>query len=228
VLFYVIDRFSGGVVSKYVYDKPFFAFHQINSYEEANGDIIIDLPRMDDLSFINNAHVENLRANLGPKSANDSSWADLEGEFTRFRLPHHAPSNATHAVEVDFVLPYDEANIELPRINDAYMAQAYRYTWGIHTAQRGNFADSIIRIDTETRDIKVWKPETAHLPSEPIFVARPEAVAEDDGVLLLVAMDAEKRVSSLVVLDAATMEEIGRAQLPVIMGYGFHGVWAGY
>ena len=49
--------------------------------------------------------------------------------------------------------------------------------------------------------------------------------AEDDGILLTVAMDAERKKSALVVINATTMKELGRAQLPSVMGYGFHGVF---
>jgi torulene dioxygenase len=45
-------------------------------------------------------------------------------------------------------------------------------------------------------------------------------------VLLIVAMDEERELSSLVVIDAGTMKEIGRAKMPVVMGYGFHGLFA--
>ena len=73
----------------------------------------------------------------------------------------------------------------------------------------------------------VWSPETNHVPSEPIFVSRPGAECEDDGVLLTVALDEATRVSSLVVIDAKEMVEIGRARLPIVMGFGFHGIWGG-
>jgi torulene dioxygenase len=38
-------------------------------------------------------------------------------------------------------------------------------------------------------------------------------------------MDSESKRSSLVVIDSKTMKELGRARMPIVMGYGFHGVW---
>lgn len=50
------------------------------------------------------------------------------------------------------------------------------------------------------------------MPSEPVFVAKPDPTAEDDGVLLTIALDAERSTSAMVVIDAQSMQEIGRAQ----------------
>ncbi|KAH6874459.1 carotenoid oxygenase [Thelonectria olida] len=229
-LFYVIDRINGGVVSKYESEDAFFAFHQVNSFEHDNEDIYIDLPTKPDTSFLRAANVTHLRANIG--TSHGSAKEDLAGAFTRYRLPFLGDkaraingSFATHTAEVVFTLPHAEANIELPRINEKFHARPYRYTYGIHVQTPGYFSDSIIKIDTETKQVKTWSPPTKHLPSEPIFVPTPGAECEDDGVLLTVAMNSAERVSSLVVINATTMEEIGRARMPVVMGYGFHGVW---
>ena len=229
-LFYVIDRVKGGLVAKYEAPDTFFAFHEINSFENQEGDIFIDLPRMEDASFIYNAKVENLRANVGP---NGNAKNDLAGAFTRYRLPYHKPSSCdgkngtliARPAEIEFSLPYDLANLELPRINPEHIGKPYRYAYGIHAETAGYFADSIIKFDTQELDWKVWEPETRHTPSEPIFIKRPGATVEDDGVLLTVAMDAVERVSSLIVLDAQTLTELGRAKMPIVMGYGFHGAW---
>ncbi|GFO46018.1 beta-carotene oxygenase 2a, partial [Plakobranchus ocellatus] len=61
---------------------------------------------------------------------------------------------------------------------------------------------------------------------EPVFLARPGATKEDDGVVVstLVA-DSPDAQSFLVVLDAETFQEVGRASLPheVKMSLTFHG-----
>lgn len=230
-LFYVIDRARGGVVAKYVSEDTFFAFHRINSFEEADGAIIIDLPTMENYTFLEAATVPNLRANLGSK-INASSHQDLAGVFTRYRLPSQGAaaqrvngSLISHLAEVVFTLPYSSGNIELPQINNAYAQRPYSYAYGIHTDKPGYFADSLIKVDTRAREVKTWLPSTNVMPSEPVFAAAPGAAREDDGVLLTVIMDAEAKNSALVVVNATTMEEMGRARMPIVMGYGFHGVW---
>ncbi|MCJ1478615.1 hypothetical protein MMC13_007296 [Lambiella insularis] len=230
-LFYVVDRHGGGIVSKYEAEETFFAFHQINSFEDSDGSIIVDLPTMEDYSFLEAANITNLRANVGSKT-NGSSSNDVPGCFTRYKLP--APGhNTTYAngtlisqrAERVFQLPYQSANIELPRINQNFAGKPYQYAYGVHLEQKGYFTDSLVKIDLKTREPKVWTPSTKQLPSEPIFVASPNATKEDDGILLTVVMDSAVRKSALVVLDASTMQEMGRAQMPIVMSYGFHGAW---
>ena len=85
-----------------------------------------------------------------------------------------------------------------------------------------------MKIDTQTRTTKTWVPSVDSVPSEPIFVARPGAKDEDDGVLLTVSMDSIEKRSSLLVIDAITMKEIGRAKMPLVMNYGFHGAYKPY
>ena len=57
-------------------------------------------------------------------------------------------------------------------------------------------------------------------------MARPEAEHEDDGVLLSVVLDAEAETSFLLVLDAADLSELARAQAPHHIPFGFHGQFA--
>ena len=66
---------------------------------------------------------------------------------------------------------------------------------------------------------------TAHYPSEPVFVPRPGATAEDDGVVLSVMLDGEARASYLLVLNATTMRTMATAYSPVVMPADFHGEW---
>ena len=64
-------------------------------------------------------------------------------------------------------------------------------------------------------------------PGEPVFVPAPGATAEDDGVLLSVILDPERGTSSLLVLDAATLAERARAEVPHHIPHGFHGQYFG-
>lgn len=100
-------------------------------------------------------------------------------------------------------------------------ANACRYVYGIHAMDGSNLGNALVKIDTETRTGKVWRRRD-FVPGEPTFVPRPGADAEDDGVLLACTHGPDGN-ASFVVLDAATMEEVARADAPFTMGYGFHG-----
>lgn len=228
-LFYVIDRKKGGIVSKYASKEAFFAFHQINSFEDENGDITVDLPTMADYGFLTAANVTSIRKNLGDPGASEH---DVPGNFTRYRLPM-APQGAkfnngtlrTQHAELVFMLDFNTSNIELPRVNEAYNHKPYRYAYGVHIEQPGYFTDFLIKIDTHTQNIAVWNPVVKQVPCEPIFVPAPNGQAEDDGILSTVVMDSSTKKSALVAINATTMEEMGRAKMPMVMGYGFHGAF---
>ena len=59
-----------------------------------------------------------------------------------------------------------------------------------------------------------------------MFVARPDAEGEDDGVLLSVVLDADAGTSFLLVLDARDLSELARAEVPHHIPFGFHGQFA--
>jgi carotenoid cleavage dioxygenase-like enzyme len=71
----------------------------------------------------------------------------------------------------------------------------------------------------------VWA-EDGCFPGEPVFVAAPDGDAEDEGVLLSVVLDGERGTSFLLVLDAASLEELARAEAPHHIPFGFHGQFA--
>ncbi|XP_076969027.1 carotenoid-cleaving dioxygenase, mitochondrial isoform X4 [Tamandua tetradactyla] len=74
-------------------------------------------------------------------------------------------------------------------------------------------------------DGKVWR-EDGFYPSEPVFVPVPGANEEDAGIILSVVITPSQNESNfLLVLDAKNFEELGRAEVPVQMPYGFHGTF---
>jgi torulene dioxygenase len=78
---------------------------------------------------------------------------------------------------------------------------------------------------TAAASVLVWSDASIH-PSEPLFVPSPGGVAEDEGVLLVLGYDLERRESLLLVLDAQSMTELARAytggtRIPP----SFHGQW---
>jgi carotenoid cleavage dioxygenase-like enzyme len=96
--------------------------------------------------------------------------------------------------------------------------------WGAGTDGTG-FFDRIVRVDLEDRSTLTWS-EPDCWPGEPVFVARPDAGGEGEGVLLSVVLDGAAGSSFLLVLDAETLAEVGRATVPHHIPFGFHGQYA--
>jgi carotenoid cleavage dioxygenase-like enzyme len=117
--------------------------------------------------------------------------------------------------------------LELPRIDYRERnGRPYRYVYaaGAHDdGESPDFIDQLVKVDVETGEVKRWF-EPGSYPGEPVFVPAPRPDrAEDDGVLLSVVLDGRSAGSYLLVLDAANLEELGRAQVPHHIPFGFHG-----
>ena len=75
----------------------------------------------------------------------------------------------------------------------------------------------VIKVDATNGEVKVWYEDNCFC-AEPMFVPDPDGTAEDDGVLLFAMIHGSPDVSytALVVLDARTMTELGRAEFKLI------------
>lgn len=113
---------------------------------------------------------------------------------------------------------------ELPTINPAYRTRRHRYVYSLAMSGLSTLVDSILKTDTETREVLRWCNPRGHTPGEAIFVAQPGATREDEGALLSVVLDGTCGKSYLLCLDAETMREMGRAVMDFAVGLGFHGV----
>ena len=138
------------------------------------------------------------------------------GHLERFRISPEAGTVTTERL-------IDES-IELPRINYGRCNERpYRYAWGVGTD--GGWIDRIVKADVVERRSTTWSEEGC-FPGEPVFVAAPDAEAEDEGVLLSIVLDGRKGNSFLLVLDARSLDELARAEVPHHIPFGFHGQFA--
>jgi beta,beta-carotene 9',10'-dioxygenase len=211
--FTVIDKSTGKVVARGS-AAPCFAFHHVNAYE-SDGTLLVDFLAFPDAAIIENLRLDRLRAGLSVK---------LTSNLTRFRIPLEASSgvNGKH-IEHQVLC---ETAFELPRIDYQRRAgKPYRFVWGVAQSVPESFLDTIVKVDlgdAAPGRVISWS-EPGCFAGEPVFVLRPEGAAEDDGVLLSVVLDTARQTSFLLVLDAATLSEIARAEVPHHIPFGFHG-----
>jgi beta,beta-carotene 9',10'-dioxygenase len=203
--FTLVDRATGEATTGFQADAC-FAFHHVNAYED-DGEVVVDLCVYPDASIIEDLYLDRLRAGKPVTPAT----------LARFRL-----RLADRSVRREQLT---EQSIELPRINYGRCNERpHRYVWGNSNGAEG-WIDRISKIDTTDGATLSWS-QPACYPGEPVFVARPQAEHEDDGVLLSVVLDAEAETSFLLVLDAADLSELARAQAPHHIPFGFHGQFA--
>jgi carotenoid cleavage dioxygenase-like enzyme len=198
---YVVDRDTGEVVAEPTVD-PFFTFHTVNAYDDGDA-VVVDLVAFEDHSIVDGLSLSRLEAEgfaAAPSGALSRLRIDADGSVTQRRL-------------------YD-GGMELPVVPADRQTQPYRYAYGQATDRPG--ANGLVKVDTERESAReVW--ERNLYVEEPCVVRRPDADAEDEGVVLAPALDVAAEQSLLLVLDAATLTERARAHVPHHNPFGFHG-----
>jgi beta,beta-carotene 9',10'-dioxygenase len=200
--FILVNRTTGEVRRPLVSDAC-FAFHHVNAYEEQN-ELVVDVCVYPDASLVEDLYLDRLRTRAP---------SDHPAELRRFHL---RPDEGTVTYERLIDVPIELTQINYARNNE----RPYRYVWGVSEA--GNWLDRIVRADLVDRTTTEWhEPEC--WPGEPVFVTRPGASEEDDGVLLSVVLDGRRGSSFLLVLDGADLTELARAEVPHHIPFSFHG-----
>jgi beta,beta-carotene 9',10'-dioxygenase len=205
LVFHVVEKDSGKLVRSAKTDAT-FAFHHVNAFAE--GDYLaVDFIAYPDATIIDQLYLARLRASA-PVSAT--------GKLTRFQVPLAGDAPVTRRTLAELPL-------ELPRIDyESRAGKPYRYVWGTGQKTPGDFLDSIVKVDTASGNALTWFNPGLY-PGEPVFVPSPSGKAEDDGVLLSVVLDIARDRSFLLVLEAASLKELARAEAPHAIPFHFHG-----
>ncbi|XP_077105855.1 carotenoid-cleaving dioxygenase, mitochondrial-like isoform X2 [Ranitomeya variabilis] len=242
-VFHVINKHSGEKHSATFHTKAFATFHQINAYED-QGCIVLDLCCQDDGAAMATYQLENLRKSgddlnkilrqiakpyprrfvlpLDDRVKDDLAIRPLNYSSATAAKKSEGKIWCTHENLHDHTL--NSCGIEFPQINYAkFNTKKYRFFYGCGFQHL--VGDSLLKVDVESKKAKVWK-EDGYYPSEPIFVPYPNSVEEDDGVILSAVLTPHQdRNIFLLILDAKDFTEIARAEAPVQVPYGFHGVF---
>ena len=209
--FLVIERNSGKVISQIVTD-PFFSFHHANAYEIENGnEIVIDLVAFPDISLM-----PSLFPQASSSLANKPDW--------KRRLMRYHLSLDKNEILPEVLL---EKDVEFPRFDDKLDGKNYRYLYMTISEDFSNEflqteTTGLVKFDMLTKQIKKWHQSDCNAV-EPIFIPSPTAKNEDEGVILSVVYDEEKKRSFLLVLDGQSFDEIAQAELPWQIPGSFHG-----
>jgi beta,beta-carotene 9',10'-dioxygenase len=216
MILHVIDKTSGKVVRRFEV-RPCFVMHTINAFEDGET-IVLDMATYDDARHIDELYFEPSLRPPGGRYPN-ARVPELRSHSRpcRFRL-----NLATGEADEEVLAP---VTIELPTINYArYNGRRNRffYSTGISNDPQARFYDQLASMDTETGDVATWRSPGC-FPGEPVFVPRPGADAEDDGILLSLVLNGASGRSHLMALQPRTLEEIARVELPHHVPSGFHG-----
>jgi beta,beta-carotene 9',10'-dioxygenase len=205
----VFDREDGELQGEYK-AEPCFAFHHVNAFERGS-ELVVDMVAYEDASIIDSLYVDRLRSGPPPESSS--------GRLLRYRVSLDSGRVAEERLS--------DAILELPRIDyRARNGRPYRYVYGVGAHADGeapDFVDQLVKVDVESGATEIWSEPGAY-PGEPVFVPSPGSRrGEDDGILLSVVLDGRTANSYLLVLDAVSLGELGRARVPHHIPFGFHG-----
>lgn len=204
--FLVVDTRNGSLRGEF-HGAPFFAFHHVNAFEDGDK-LVLDICAYRDASVIDALRLDALAQ-------------EVPGSFpypTRFEIDLAAGTVSSRRLA--------DVTLELPRIHHGrHNGRPYRYAYGITgDSEAPVVARGLVKVNVETGQYKKWYQPRSY-PGEPVFVPAPGAVAEDEGVVLSVVLDAEAGTSRLVVLEGQSFEELASATVPHAIPFGFHGLF---
>jgi len=192
---------NGDVTKLQWFETPrCFAYHFANAYDD--GDLtIIDLPK----------HPAMFRTDQnGPNEG-----APILVRWTLNR----ATGTLSETV-------LDESGTDFPRINEAFAGKDYRYVYTAHWGNHVEFGPAM-KYDLKRGTAEVHDYGKGLMTSEPVFVRKPGATAEDDGWILSSVYDPARHRSDIVILDALDFagKPLATIRLPVRVPFTFHGGW---
>lgn len=180
---------------------PCFIFHAVNSYDTADGKVILDVIVHDRMFS---------KSKAGP----DSQCTGLE----RWTL-----DPVTRSVDRIVIDPTPQ---EFPRPDERRLGQPYRYAYTM--AMAGAFLGTgLFKHDMETGARQAHDFGPGRHPCEFMFVPAHVQAEEDEGWLIGFVIDAGAQTTDLVILDARDFEgaPLASVHIPHIVPPGFHGNW---
>jgi len=183
--------------------NPCYVFHPMNAYEDGDK-IILDVARF---------------SHIWRESSVDFPPPDL------WRWTIDTAAGKVHEAQVD------DRPAEFPRVADHVVGLKHRFGYMMGMSDMGNddpmkASGAILKYDRETGQRSDIEFGMGRVGGEPVFAPAADAKSEDDGYLMTYVYDANTDTSSMVIMDAASMDDtpVASIQLPRIPN-GFHGSW---
>uniref|UniRef100_A0A674CF21 Beta-carotene oxygenase 1, like n=1 Tax=Salmo trutta TaxID=8032 RepID=A0A674CF21_SALTR len=218
-LIHLVDKKTGKAVSTKFYTDALVVFHHINAYED-DSHVVFDMITYKDSNLYEMFYLANLRK--------------VTHEFIESNKVNFSPPICQRCVlplSVDKTQQPKKAVmqrgsslycLELPGMNYKFNGKKYRYFYGSRVEWTPH-PNKIGKGDIVTRKYIKWTEEDCY-PSEPVFVATPGAVEEDDGVILSSVVSFNPKKSTfMLVLNTKTFEEIARASIDASIHMDLHG-----
>lgn len=183
---------------------PAYVFHVGNSFEDAEGRVVIDLCAYETIFD-----------------------GDMPGPYGKSRgLERWTVDGAGGKVERRTIDPSDQ---EFPRPDERFFTQDYRYLWVMGLPEDGDLEFvapmPLYRHDLATGERVQRDFGEGRIPGEFVFVPRTADAPEGDGWVMGYVIDRNEGTSALEILDAMSLELVAAVHIPHLIPPGFHGNW---
>ncbi|KAG9267116.1 beta,beta-carotene 15,15'-dioxygenase-like [Astyanax mexicanus] len=232
-LIHLIDRKTKKEVAVKYFTGATVIYHHVNAFEE-DGHVVFDVIAYEDNSLYDMFYLDKLKDKEAKEAANKKF---SKPKCKRFVLPltdkgemgedlvklKYTKASAVKEKEGKLLCQPEvlTEGVELPRINYNYSGQKYRYVY--LTVAETTESTSITKLDVETKQQLEWTAENCY-PSEPVFITRPGATEEDDGVILTSVINSNPGQSDfLLVLDGKSFKELARVHVEAELHLDMHG-----
>lgn len=202
--FVIIDRNTEKILE--IETEPFVCLHTVNAYEDKN-EILLDLVCHPSGNPYDKFYLSNLRS---------SEPILPTGEIRRYIIDLSSKNCNQITLSTN--------GHEFPRINyKRCNRHEYQFVYtNLLTHPTKPFFNAIHKMNIRTGSVQQWYKENYYL-GEAVFVPKTTSEVEDDGVLLSIAFNASTQLSSLMILDASSMELVAEINLPLHLPFGLHG-----
>ena len=216
LLFGVRRREAGAPVKWLRAPSVGFIFHPGNAYEK-DGKIVFDACTYSD--------GQKLLWSTLPSWSSGGAWA---GGWNAKPFLYEIDLATDHVSERQL----DDRGAEFPRLDDRLVGYENRYGYAVRMPRDAGGTDEpwsvIVKYDRRGGRSVAHDFGEGQFPGEPVFVARSERAAEDDGFVLTTVYDGPSGGSYLAVLDARDMSAapLAKCNLEHHIPMGFHGNFA--
>jgi carotenoid cleavage dioxygenase len=198
------DHQPGDPVRWFTTEQPGHLWHVVNGWEETRDDggtdIVLFAPVF--RSYPSNLPIHNPQ--------------EPHAKFNKWRLNLDSGQVTEDRVLLDHFY-------ERPSFNTAYIGRQNRYAYLLDEEKEGMMARGVLKYDMVDEQEVACFDYGEFYGGEALFVPRTNASGEDDGYLLELLMMADR--AELLIIDAATMQEMARLHLPQRVPFGVHSCW---
>jgi carotenoid cleavage oxygenase len=200
----VMSRSADAAKVVWIDIEPCYVFHDLNAYDDAEGNIVMDVIVWPD-TFATDIY--------GPGSSS--------AQLKRWTINPDAGRVVSETL--------DDVNQEFPRINDRFQCQPHRfgYTTEVDMGPTWFNAGSLRKHDLHRGLIERHDVGSGRGASEPVFIPSPDDGGEDAGWVMSVVYDLARDASDVILVDATNFEAppVATIHLPSRVPFGFHGSW---